>query len=223
MKRILIIATILLQTTLTFSIDKVALGDTLTQIAKAHAYVGDVRVNKIRVRNQQIFVYTNPTLSHISFTSAEVRDIRLLISQLVIGNNDGKVTIYSGDLELGELVTSVYRARAAKDKYTLSAEPAWVSNRSMVYDTEKGLDGKHIALWGSHGRYYNQQQQTWLWQRAKLWTTVEDVYTSSYTMPFLVPMLENAGAVVVQPRERDTQSAEDVVDDKKAVQSGSTL
>ena len=223
MKRILIIAAILLQTTLTFSIDKVALGDTLTQIAKAHAYVGDVRVNKIRVRNQQIFVYTNPTLSHISFTSAEVRDIRLLISQLVIGNNDGKVTIYSGDLELGELVTSVYRARAAKDKYTLSAEPAWVSNRSMVYDTEKGLDGKHIALWGSHGRYYNQQQQTWLWQRAKLWTTVEDVYTSSYTMPFLVPMLENAGAVVVQPRERDTQSAEDVVDDKKAVQSGSTL
>ena len=223
MKRILIIAAILLQTTLIFSIDKVALGDTLTQIAKAHAYVGDVRVNKIRVRNQQIFVYTNPTLSHISFTSAEVRDIRLLISQLVIGNNQGKVTIYSGDLELGELITSVHKSRPANMCYTLNQVPAWVRNISLPYSAPNGLSGKHIALWGSHGRYYNQQQQTWLWQRAKLWTTVEDVYTSSYTMPFLVPMLENAGAVVVQPRERDTQSAEDVVDDKKAVQSGSTL
>ena len=223
MKRILIIAAILLQTTLTFSIDKVALGDTLTQIAKAHAYVGDVRVNKIRVRNQQIFVYTNPTLSHISFTSAEIRDIRLLISQLVIGNNQGKVTIYSGDLELGELITSVHKSRPANMCYTLNQVPAWVRNISLPYSAPNGLSGKHIALWGSHGRYYNQQQQTWLWQRAKLWTTVEDVYTSSYTMPFLVPMLENAGAIVVQPRERDTQSAEEVVDDKKAVQSGSTL
>ena len=217
MKRILIIAAILLQTTLTFSIDKVALGDTLTQIAKAHAYVGDVRVNKIRVRNQQIFVYTNPTLSHISFTSAEVRDIRLLISQLVLGNNQGKVSIYSGDLELGELITSMHKARGAKTRYTLDNVPAWVRNTSLPYSPTNGLSGKHIALWGSHGRYYHQTMEQWLWQRAKLWTTVEDVYTSSYTMPFLVPMLENAGAVVVQPRERDTQRAEEVVDDTEAM------
>ena len=217
MKRILIIAAILLQTTLTFSIDKVALGDTLTQIAKAHAYVGDVRVNKIRVRNQQIFVYTNPTLSHISFTSAEVRDIRLLISQLILGNNQGKVTIYSGDLELGELITSMHKSRPANMRYTLNQVPAWVRNVSLPYSAPNGLSGKHIALWGSHGRYYHQTMEQWLWQRAKLWTTVEDVYTSSYTMPFLVPMLENAGAVVVQPRERDTQKVEDVVDEVEAM------
>ena len=206
-----------------YAIDKQALADTLTHIVAQHAYAGKVAVNRVRVRNQQIFVYTNATLSHISFTPQEVRDIRLLVSQLIVGNNQGKVSIYSGDLELGELITSVHKARSTNMRYTLDQVPAWVRNTSLPYSAPNGLSGKHIALWGSHGRYYHQTMEQWLWQRAKLWTTVEDVYTSSYTMPFLVPMLENAGAVVVQPRERDTQEVEDVVDEQRAVQSGSTL
>ena len=206
-----------------YSIDKQALADTLSSIVSEHAYAGKVAVSRVRVRNQQIFVYTNATLSHISLTPQEVRDLRLLISQLVLGNNQGKVSIYSGELELGELITSVHKARPANMRYTLNQVPAWVRNVSFPYSAPNGLSGKHIALWGSHGRYYHQTMEQWLWQRAKLWTTVEDVYTSSYTMPFLVPMLENAGAVVVQPRERDTQEVEDVVDEQRAVQSGSTL
>ena len=217
MKRILILLCIFLHATITtYAIDKQVLADTLTLIARSHAYVGNVTVNRVRVKNTQIFVYTNASLSHISLTPSQIRDIRLLISQLVLGNNQGKVTIYSGDMELGELVTTIHRDRASKDKYTLPATPAWVSNLSSAHETSKGLGGKHIALWGSHGRYYNQQQQTWLWQRAKLWTTVEDLYTSSYTMPFLVPMLENAGAVVIQPRERDTQTKEVIIDNPNA-------
>ena len=200
-----------------FAIDKQELADTLSSIVSQHAYAGKVAVSRIRVRNQQIFVYTNATLSHISFTPQEVRDIRLLVSQLVLGNNQGKVSIYSGELELGELITSVHKARPANMRYTLNQVPAWVRNVSLPYSAPNGLSGKHIALWGSHGRYYHQTMEQWLWQRAKLWTTVEDVYTSSYTMPFLVPMLENAGAVVVQPRERDTQAVEDVVDEIEAM------
>ena len=200
-----------------YAIDKQELADTLSSIVSQHAYAGKVAVSRIRVRNQQIFVHTNATLSHISFTPQEVRDIRLLVSQLVLGNNQGKVSIYSGDLELGELITSVHKARPANMRYTLNQVPAWVRNVSLPYSAPNGLSGKHIALWGSHGRYYHQTMEQWLWQRAKLWTTVEDVYTSSYTMPFLVPMLENAGAVVVQPRERDTQAVEDVVDEIEAM------
>ena len=102
-----------------FAIDKQELADTLSSIVAQHAYVGKVQVSRIRVRNQQIFVYTNATLSHISFTPQEVRDLRLLVSQLVLGNNQGKVSIYSGDLELGELITSMHKARGAKTRYTL--------------------------------------------------------------------------------------------------------
>ena len=218
MKRILLILCILFQVTIsTYAIDKQVLADTLTQIAQSHAYVGKVTVSRIRVRNSHIHVYTNATLSHISFTASEVRNIRSLVSQLVLGNNQGKVTIYSENLELGELITNLHKNRPSHMRYTLNEVPAWVRNISQPYSSPNGLSGKHIALWGSHGRYYHQTMEQWLWQRAKLWTTVEDVYTSSYTMPFLVPMLENAGAVVVQPRERDTQEVEDVVDEVEAI------
>ena len=219
MKRILLILCILFQATIsTYAIDKQVLADTLTQIAQSHAYVGKVTVSRIRVRNSHIHVYTNATLSHISFTASEVRDIRSLVSQLILGNNQGKVTIYSENMELGELITNLHKTRPSNMHYTLNQVPAWVRNISQPYSSPNGLSGKHIALWGSHGRYYHQTMEQWLWQRAKLWTTVEDVYTSSYTMPFLVPMLENAGAVVVQPRERDTQEVEDVVDEVEATE-----
>ena len=52
----------------------------------------------------------------------------------------------------------------------------------------------------------------WEWQRARIFQTVEDLYTQSYVLPFLVPMLENAGANVLLPRERDCQTAEVIVD-----------
>lgn len=217
MKQIIIIFIVAFLSTSAYAIDKQALADSLTNIVHRHAYAGKVDISNIRVKNSNIFVYTNATLSHVSLTPEEVRDIRLLVSKIILGNNQGKVTIYSGELELGELITSVHRARPANTRYTLNNVPAWVRNTSQTHTSTKGLFGKHIALWGSHGRYYHQTLETWLWQRAKLWTTVEDLYTSSYTMPYLVPMLENAGAVVVQPRERDTQTIEDVVDDTEAV------
>ncbi|MEG0648128.1 MAG: xanthan lyase, partial [Bacteroides sp.] len=50
------------------------------------------------------------------------------------------------------------------------------------------------------------------WQRARIFQTVEDLYTQSYVLPFLVPMLEQAGANVLIPRERDTQTNEVIID-----------
>ena len=80
----------------------------------------------------------------------------------------------------------------------------------------KGLSGRHIAVWQSHGRYYEEKTRRWEWQRAQNFMTVEDMYTQTYVLPFLIPMLENAGAVVMTPRERDTQSREFVADNDPA-------
>jgi len=71
---------------------------------------------------------------------------------------------------------------------------------SRSYEVTQGLEGDQIALWASHGMYYNADEDRWKFQRARVWTTVEDLFTSSFTAPYLVPMLENAGAVVMQPR-----------------------
>ncbi len=76
----------------------------------------------------------------------------------------------------------------------------------------RGMSGRHIALWQSHGRYYDERWGGWTWQRPPLFTTVEDMYTQSYVLPFLIPMLENAGAYVMTPRERDIQPYEVISD-----------
>ena len=85
-----------------------------------------------------------------------------------------------------------------------------------------GLTGRHIALWQSHGRYFNDETGLWDWQRSPNHRTLEDVYTQSYVLPFLIPMLENAGAVVLTPRERDTQTREVVCDNDPAFTEGRT-
>jgi hypothetical protein len=215
MKRILTLVFAIAIGTGLYAIDKQALADTLTHFVKSRAYTSNVTVSRVRVRNSQVFIYTNRTLSQVSLSNSEVRDLRLLVSQMILGNNQGKVSIYTDGYEVGELVTTVHRHRAKNERYTLPATVQWVTNTSRPYTAKQGLDGKHIALWGSHGQYFHQPTESWRWQRAKVWSTVEDLYTTSYTMPFLVPMLENAGAVVVQPRERDTQTHEEVVDDSQ--------
>ena len=80
------------------------------------------------------------------------------------------------------------------------------------FDITKGLNARHIAMWQSHGRYFNEKVNDWTWQRSLLWQTVEDLYTQSYVLPYLVPMLESAGATVFLPRERDFQTDEIIVD-----------
>jgi hypothetical protein len=76
----------------------------------------------------------------------------------------------------------------------------------------RGLFGRHVALWASHGWYYEPALDRWEWQRARLFTTVEDVLPTSFVLPYLAPMLERAGAHVWMPRERDPQPAMVVVD-----------
>lgn len=84
--------------------------------------------------------------------------------------------------------------------------------RDGFHKSPNGLDGRNIALWQSHGRYYNIEKGEWLWQRAHLMQTIEDLYSTSYVLDLLVPMLENAGAYVMLPRERDLNDIEVIID-----------
>ncbi len=78
-----------------------------------------------------------------------------------------------------------------------------------------GLQGRNIVLGPSHGSTWHKENR-WQFQRAYLFTTIEDLYPMSYVNQFLIPMLENAGAVVWNERERDFQTAEVIVDNDGA-------
>lgn len=207
---IILILALLLPTLRAYAIPMQALADSLSVYANSKAEVGRVSVKRIRTGGRTARIYTCKTLSWLSLSQAELKDLRRKVSTLVFGDAGGDIQIYSDGYELGELVT--LRHRSVARAHTPAAVQPLVKNADLPYQCPDGLDGRHIALWGSHGWYYNNQLDRWLWQRARLWTTVEDLFTSSYTMPYLVPMLENAGAVVLQPRERDTQTAMVIID-----------
>ncbi|MCM1451518.1 MAG: hypothetical protein NC102_04630 [Clostridium sp.] len=118
-----------------------------------------------------------------------------------------------------------YKVKINVDKHSLE-ELASDANYKAVGHKEKtsfitdlsapkapaGLEGDNIAIWQSHGWYFEPKLNRWEWQRARVMQTVEDLYTQSYVMPFLMPMLENAGAYVMSPRERDIRLQEIVID-----------
>ena len=91
----------------------------------------------------------------------------------------------------------------------------WVKNVSIPYSIEHGLAGRHLSLWASHGRYFDNGEGKWKWQRPPLFGTTEDLFTQTIVVPYLIPMLENAGANVFTPRERDWQRNEVIVDNDK--------
>lgn len=88
----------------------------------------------------------------------------------------------------------------------------WVYRVSRPNNITEGLLNRHIALWASHGRYYDADKGKWVWQRPNLFGTTEDLFTQTIVVPYLIPMLENAGATVFTPRERDWQTHEVIVD-----------
>lgn len=88
----------------------------------------------------------------------------------------------------------------------------WVFNVSRPYFITEGLQNRHLALWASHGRYYDNDQRRWKWQRPNMFCTNEDLFTQTIVVPYLIPMLQNAGAIVFTPRERDWQKNEVIID-----------
>ncbi len=125
--------------------------------------------------------------------------------------------VYSNGIPLRDLVIPEpgTDGRPVSDRFR-TADPRGIDPAFIVREGSKrfnkGLSGRTIALWQSHGRYFNAKEGKWKWQRGALLRTVEDMYTQSYVLPFLMPMLENAGAYTMSPRERDVQAYEVITD-----------
>lgn len=86
------------------------------------------------------------------------------------------------------------------------------TNVSKPYRITAGLAGRHLSVWASHGLYYEAKRNSWQWQRPPLFGTNEDLFTPTIVLPYLIPMLEKSGAIVLSPRERDLKTEEVIVD-----------
>ncbi len=194
------------------------ISDTLTIIANKQASVGKVNISSIaiNIEEKSISVFANERLSEIPIRLTTVDRIYKMISNVMGSKYAGyKVNCMTANIEISFLIPNFFRTesydnqRLKKSDFTITP---LITNTSRPYIASSGLQNKHIALWQSHGWYYNQKSGKWMWQRARLFQTVEDLFTQSFVLPYLVPMLENAGANVLLPRERDTQINEIIVD-----------
>lgn len=126
-----------------------------------------------------------------------------------------EIKIFAGNRELEKYIPGAFNPPGLlPEKLKVPSKPPLIRNVSApVPAATAGLYGHYIAVWHSHGMYYDTLDKRWQWQRPRLFTAVEDKLTMSFTIPFLIPMLENAGAIVFCPRERDIQIHEVLVDD----------
>lgn len=136
---------------------------------------------------------------------------------------DYKITIITDGHPIEELVPNFFRtskideSRLWKNEY--KGKP-WTKNISRPYSATEGLEGTHISLWQSHGRIFREKKNEWVWQRPNLFCTTEDLFTQTLVVPYIIPMLENAGAVVFTPRERDWQNNEVIIDNDTPNKNG---
>ena len=195
------------------------IADSIQKMFTGRAFVvGKISIVSVNTDKKSISIYFSPQLSEYSLSENDVNKIYDIIKSLIDNNfNSKKVIAYSSGVKIEDLVlpfnkTVVDKKKTGK-KRAKKIEPfVYKMNISSLNQPESGLQNRNIALWQSHGLYYEQKLLRWEWQRARIFQTVEDLYTQSYVLPFLVPMLENAGANVFLPRERDVQINEIIVD-----------
>lgn len=164
-----------------------------------------------------IQIYASESFAYQPFLPETVETIYNQMKELLPGPvNYYQITIYADGKPIEELVPNLYRSKKKdKERMALNTEykgAPWVKNTSRPNEISRGLQDRHIALWQSHGNYYKNDKGEWGWQRPRLFCTTEDMFTQSFILPYVIPMLENAGAIVYTPRERDTQKNEIIVD-----------
>ena len=175
---------------------------------------GRVSVDSTTLRADTLNIYTSKNLSYLPVRkdnySALIAAIKATLpAQLA----DKSIRVMTNNKALESLIPRIYQNQKDKRQaFNHDSKTPLVQNADRPYTPSKGLDGKHIAMWQSHGLYYELGLGRWQWQRARMLQTVEDKYTQSYVIPYLIPMLEKAGAIVMTPRERDPNPYEIIVD-----------
>ena len=171
---------------------------------------------EINDEEETIVVTANDAFAEQSFTPQTVENIYAQIKkELPSPYHKYFLKVMTHNYEIQELIPNRHKKRKDESRTWNGIDykgAPWVENISRPNDITEGLQGRHLSLWASHGRYYDVKSEQWKWQRPNLFGTTEDLFTQTIVVPYLIPMLENAGAIVFTPRERVWQREEIIVD-----------
>lgn len=196
-----------------------AVGDYLmTYSAKNAEFAQQPRLKNIAINEQTrtVVVTTTEYFAQQEFTDKQVGKIyKKVKGALPKPYNKYHISVVTNGMPIEQYVPGYVKTGA--DNHALwgkidhKGQP-WVSNVSSAAKITNGLYNRHLTVWQSHGRYYDNKKGFWKWQRPNLFGTTEDLFTQTIVVPYLIPMLEKAGAVVFTPRERDWQPDEYIID-----------
>lgn len=196
--------------------DRSRISQALTRMVDREVKGGGAKVQSCQIKGRLLRLNVSAGLANYPFREESVRamydTVRSLLPEALARY---KVEIRTDGHTIEELIPlpcrSTFDRRKVRTFTNRSSRPL-VRRLSAPVQPANGLQNRHIALWQSHGRYFDQTQNCWRWQRTPQWQTREDLFTQSFVLPYLVPMLEKAGANVLLPRERDIQRTEIIVD-----------
>ena len=180
-------------------------------------YQSDVDLKNLKIEHtdinrngRRLDIYLNQNFGYQLFRHELVDSIYAdLRKSLPADIRKYSIRIYAGNKAIERLIPNWARNNISQknlwNEISYDGKP-WVSNESRLYTPKKGLTNIHMAFTPSHGLYYDNEDSLWEWQRPSLYCTREDLLTQSFAYPYIIPMLENAGAVVYTARERDWQT-----------------
>lgn len=171
---------------------------------------GGLRINSVKPdsRYKTVRVGLNDNFTYLPVTKELISGLQKTVEKSLPDSiGDYKVSLLVGNRPMTYFINHIDKLPAEHRK-----NPAFVKALDPYVKAPKGMDNDIVALWSSHGWYYRPASGAWMWQRGALFETIEDIYTMGYILPYTVPMLENAGAYVFLPRERDVNRNEVIVD-----------
>lgn len=190
---------------------------TLQDVAGSYVKVKDSTV-KGQGKRGSVDIYASVELAYYPMRPESVKAIYESVRKVLPEKNrDSKLHIYANGKLIEELIPLYHSDNTSVHRFTNHSDVPLITRISSIAQPTKGLANRHIALWQSHGYYFKQEADEWRWQRPQLWETVEDLFTQSYVLPYIVPMLERAGATVLLPRERSTRTEELIIDNDEGI------
>lgn len=191
-----------------------------------------IRINRVEIdeQTQQIRI-----TFHERFAEFPIRQHTVSTADSVIRSHlhetlrDYSISLYSMGFPLEQLIPNLYQDDHARTDYMRRPVGGSPELRPVVRQLDRpwtapsALQHRHIALWPSHGWYYDQGMGRWRWQRPRLFNTVEDLLPVAFVLPYITPMLESAGAEVWLPRERDIQAHMVLIDNDEQTPTGTYI
>lgn len=157
------------------------LAQMLSRILAREVVGGNVKIQAVKVDRGKVVIYTSKELSYYPFreenTAAIYDSVRAILPAEL---QKSVLEVYTDTREIRRLIPMAFRKAASgsasgkgkkgkKGKTAVdipfvnpSTHPL-VKRLSSSVNPSEGLTGRHIALWQSHGRYFDQAQNRWRW------------------------------------------------------------